>query len=67
MTHTFFQDLCILVLKYRQAPGDPAVQFQAIERGHNKANHYLFAGGGPCLAFVRDTTPVKRSKAKHNN
>lgn len=33
---------------------------------HKKVSHTFFAGGGSCLQFVRNTTSVKYSKAKHN-
>ena len=32
----------------------------------NKMSRNLFAGGGSCLQFVKNATPVKHSKAKHN-
>ena len=35
-------------------------------RNGSKASCDHFAGGGSCLQFVKDATPVKCNKAKHN-
>lgn len=33
---------------------------------HNKAHHNLFADGGSCLQFAKNTISVKCNNAKHN-
>lgn len=33
---------------------------------HNEVSHNLFAGGGSCLPFVKNATPVKHNKVDPN-
>lgn len=37
----------------------------SVPEHRNKVSHNLFAGGGSCLQFKENTTPVKCNKVKH--